>query len=85
MTTIRRALFTTQAVLAMLAGDDTCTPCGGTGRVVVTLPHERGTRTCPACHGDGIPPATATAWREMDARWMATLTRDEYKAQRAPR
>jgi phage/plasmid primase-like uncharacterized protein len=82
---IRRALFTTQAVLAMLAGDDTCTPCSGTGRQTVNYPRERGTRVCPACRGDGIPPATSSAWREVDQQWMATVSRDEYKSERRPR
>ena len=53
MTVKPNVLFTTQAVIAMLAGDPTCDTCAGRGRIEVTSARDR--RVCPACGGRGIP------------------------------
>ena len=47
------SIFTTSAVIAMLAGDPVCDTCAGRGRLEVTSPRDK--RTCPACGGRGIP------------------------------
>jgi len=46
-------VWTTQAVVAMLAGDPTCDTCRGLGRLEITNVRDR--RTCPACGGRGVP------------------------------
>ena len=86
MTTIHpRRLFTTHAVVAMLAGEDTCPTCRGEGRIEVNYPHERERRVCPTCQGDGIPPATRAGWTASELRWSMHHGRSSWKAARAPR
>ena len=66
-------IFTTQAVIAMLAGDPTCDTCRGHGRIEVTGPRDH--RVCPACGGRGIP-------RSLRDWTYDNLPRDQYKAYR---
>jgi DnaJ-class molecular chaperone len=67
--------FTTQAVIAMLAGDDLCDTCRGEGRTPVMRP--RGQRTCPACGGRGIP-------RSVQDWVYDHVGRHDFKAYRQP-
>ena len=66
-------VWTTQAVIAMLAGDPTCDTCAGHGRIEVTGPRDK--RTCPACGGRGIP-------RSLRDFAYDGVSRSEFKAYR---
>lgn len=69
--TIRKVLFTRDAVIAMLCDEDVCSHCRGRGRIEVTS--ARDTRTCPMCRGAGVPLERAIA---------RTIERTERKATR---
>ena len=66
-------VWTTQAVIAMLAGDPTCDTCSGRGRIEVTSPRDQ--RVCPACGGRGIP-------RSLRDFAYDRVSRSEFKAYR---
>jgi DnaJ-class molecular chaperone len=69
--TIRKVLFTRDAVIAMLADEPTCDTCRGRGRIEVQ--NARDVRTCPACRGAGVPAQQA---------FMYAIHRTEHKANR---
>ena len=66
-------VWTTQAVIAMLAGDPVCDTCAGHGRIEVTGPRDH--RVCPACGGRGVP-------RSLRDFAYDGITRHQYKAYR---
>jgi DnaJ-class molecular chaperone len=72
--TIRKVLFTRDAVIAMLADEPTCDTCRGRGRIEVQ--NARDVRTCPSCRGAGVPARVAYAH---------TMARTEHKAAREVR
>lgn len=81
-----RSLFTQQALAALIAHDDLCLACNGSGRIeIVTPKHARGRHVCPACGGDGVPPTAYEARVALDARRMRGMGRGEWKATREVR
>ena len=70
--TIRKVLFTRDAVIAMLCGEPTCDTCRGRGR---TEAHGRA-HTCATCKGSGVPANQALTH---------TINRTERKANREVR
>jgi DnaJ-class molecular chaperone len=66
-------IWTTQAVIAMLACDPVCDTCDGHGRIEVTGPRDH--RVCPACGGRGIP-------RSLRDWTYDKVSRSEFKAYR---
>lgn len=68
-----RPLLTNYALIALLAQDELCPVCHGTGRIKTG----RHTRTCGSCRGRGVP----DDWY-LDPR---AVSRDEWKALREAR
>ena len=66
-------MWTTQAVIAMLADDPICDTCHGHGRIEVTGPRDK--RVCPACGGRGIP-------RSLRDWTYDNVSRSDFKAYR---